>query len=62
MRHLTREELELLTGGIHINIGAAFGAIVGGFIVGGPIGMGMAIGTVLIAQGTNNLVELAETM
>ncbi len=62
MRHLTREELELSEGGFHLNVGAAVGAMVGGFLAGGPVGLGFAIGSILIAQGTNNLVELAGTM
>lgn len=60
MRHLTREELNLTKGGFHFNVGAALGAMVGGFLAGGPIGLGFAIGTVLVATGTNNLHDMCK--
>lgn len=62
MRQIETNEFDNIAGGFKLNIGQALGAMAGGFIAGGPFGLGMAIGCVLIAQGTNNLVELAETM
>ncbi len=62
MREIETKELEYVNGSFKLNIGTAIGAMIGGFIAGGPFGLGMAIGVTLIAQGTNNLVELAETM
>lgn len=60
MRMLSTDEINGTAGGFHFNLGAALGAMVGGFLAGGPVGLGFAIGSVLIATGTNNLHDMCK--
>ncbi len=58
MKELTLEQQNEVCGGFKFNLGSAFAALVTGFIVGGPVGFGYALGTIVIAQGVNNLEEM----
>jgi hypothetical protein len=58
MKELTIKEIEEVGGGFKINIGTARSGCIVGFVTGGPIGLGYAIGTIIIAQGINNLEEM----
>jgi lactobin A/cerein 7B family class IIb bacteriocin len=58
MKELTIKETEEVNGGFKINLGTAIAGCIVGFITGGPIGLGYAIGTIIVAQGVNNLEEM----
>lgn len=58
MRTLSLEEANCVNGGLHINIGALVAACAVGLISGGPVGLGMAIGGIIINEGINNLDDL----
>ena len=41
-----------------ISLGSALSAIAVGFFTGGPVGVGFAVSTVIMAQGIDNLHDL----
>lgn len=60
MRELTLGEIDEISGGkwrfkLRINIGMLLGGMCAGFITMGPAGVGIALCTAVIAQGTNEL-------
>ena len=62
MRELRQNEFNEIAGGkfkVRVNIGAVVGGAVLGFISGGPVGMGLAIGTAVITQSVNSLKDMA---
>jgi len=61
MKVLTDYEVAQCSGGkftIRINIGAFVGGCVLGFVTGGPVGLGLAVGAGLVAQGVNSLDDM----
>lgn len=61
MRELQCSEFNEVSGGkfkVRINIGAVVGGAVLGFISGGPVGLGLAIGTAVITQSVNSLNDI----
>lgn len=62
MRELSYSEVEEVSGGkfkLRINLGAAIGTIVVGILSGGPVGLGYALGAIIIQQGVNSLEDMA---
>lgn len=62
MRELNYNEVQEISGGkfrLRINLGAAIGTIVVGILSGGPVGLGYAIGAIIIQQGVNSLEDMA---
>jgi len=58
MRELTAQQSLEVSAGFKINIGHAIAAIATGIITGGPVGLGLAIGAIIISQGVNSLEEI----
>lgn len=61
MKELNNNEIMAVSGGkfkLRINIGTFIGGAVLGFITGGPIGLGYAIGAAIVAQGVNSLDDM----
>lgn len=61
MRELTIDEIQQISSGkfkLHFNIFMLIGGIAAGAVTGGPFGVGIAIGTALIAQASGNLTEM----
>lgn len=61
MRQLYFNELYDISGGrfrLQFNPFQFIGAIAVGAIMGGPVGVGMAVGAAIIAQGTGNLHDM----
>ena len=59
MVELNDYELTQVSAGFHINLGQAIGAITVGWFAGGPVGLLFAIGGLTMAEGVNNLNDLA---
>lgn len=63
MKELTQEEVFAIAGGwhirLHFNPFLFIGSAVGGFVMGGPVGLGIVVGSMLVAQGTGNIHEMA---
>lgn len=60
MKELTMGECTDVSAGFKLNIGHLIGSICVGFVLGGPIGIGVAIGGALVGQGVNELNEMHE--
>lgn len=63
MRELSNIEVQEVSGAkfkIRINIGTFIGGAVVGFLTGGPVGLGYAIGAAIIAQSVNSLDDMYE--
>lgn len=59
MIELNDMEITQVSGGFKLfNIGAAIAAIAVGVVTGGPVGLGIALCSITMAQGVNNLDEL----
>jgi hypothetical protein len=63
MIELTQDEVCEITGGkfrikLHFNPFVFLGSVAAGFIAGGPFGVGLAVGSMLITQGSGNLYDL----
>lgn len=60
MKLLTEIETREIGAGfkLHFNIFMLIGGIAAGAITGGPFGVGIAIGTALIAQSSGNLTDM----
>ena len=62
MRELSNDEIMDISGGkfrLRINLGAALGTIAVGILSGGPVGLGYALGAIIIQQGVNSLQDMA---
>lgn len=63
MRNLSWDDIEEVNGGkfkLRINIGTFIGGAIVGFITGGPVGLGYAVGAAIVAQGVNSLDAMSE--
>ena len=61
MKELNENEINEISGGkfkLRVNLGAVIGGAVVGFISGGPVGLGLAIGTAVITQSVNSLDDM----
>lgn len=61
MYELMESEVQEVSAGkfkIRINIGTFIGGAIVGFITGGPIGLGYALGAAIIAQSVNSLDDM----
>ena len=62
MKILTQDEAFCVSGGwhikLHFNPFLFIGSAVGGFVMGGPVGLGIVVGSMLVAQGTGNIHEM----
>ena len=63
MRALSLQEIEKVSGALHIkfhvNVFQAIFTVIGAGILGGPVGAGVAIAAAIGAQGVGNLHEMA---
>ena len=62
MREISKEEIEIVSGGrfrIHFNVFQAVFTVIGAGLLGGPVGAGMAIAAAIGTQGLGNLHEMA---
>lgn len=61
MKELSKNEIAQVSGSIHLHFNPfqLVGGIVIGFAAGGPFGVGVAIATAIVAQGSGNLYEMA---
>lgn len=60
MRELDRDELVKISAGLHLNLGAVIAAIATGVVTGGPAGLGIALCSIVISEGVNNLNDLRD--
>lgn len=61
MQELTQEQVETVPGAkfkLRVNLGTLIGGALAGFIMGGPVGLGIAIGGGIIAQSVNSLDDM----
>jgi hypothetical protein len=61
MNELSYNEVIYVSGGkvqLRINLGAFIGGAILGFVTGGPVGLGYAIGAGIVAQGVNSLDDM----
>ena len=54
------DTLQDVSGG-KIHLGAIVSGLVVGFVAGGPIGLGLAAGGIIMAQGVDNLQDLYQS-
>ncbi len=59
MIELTMDDVQQVAGGIHINLGAFIAAVAVGAL-GGPAGLGIALSSVVLAEGVQNLADLGD--
>ncbi len=62
MKELSMQEVEEVAGGfrikLHFNVFQAIFTVIGGGILGGPVGAGVAVASLIGAQGAGNLHDL----
>lgn len=61
MKELNSNEVMEVSGGkfkLRINLGTFIGGAILGLITGGPVGLGYAVGTAIMAQGINSLDDM----
>ena len=61
MKELNNNEVAEVSGSkfkLRINLGTLIGGAVLGFVTGGPVGLGYAVGAAIMAQGVNSLDDM----
>lgn len=58
MIELSIKQIKEISGGVKLNVGTAIFGAIAGFIMGGPVGVGIALGVVIGGHGINGLEEM----
>lgn len=61
MLELTKEQVELVNGGIHFKLIELVVIVIGSTIAGGPVGLGLALSGIVMKEGLENLNDMHQT-